>query len=124
MVKKNEEKMKVRIPSKQGKIEIEGTIDDVQKLLNELGVNTEEKQKNKKGNEEGGTIEDQILSLIESEFFDEPKTLPEIREELEKRGYHYPSSSLYPVLLRKFIRKDIIERKGERGSYEYYVSGE
>ncbi len=103
---------------------MEGSVSDVQKLLSELGLKTEKGSKNNKGNKRGRTIEDLILKLIEDGKFDEPKKLGEIRKELEKRGYHYPSSSLYPVLLRKFIKKDIIRRKGKKGSYKYYVPEE
>lgn len=117
-MKNEKEKIKVMMPSRNGRIEVEGTVENIKELLRELGVY----KKDLTSSEKKDTIERHILDLIGEGFFDEPKTLPEIREKLERKGYNYPSSSIHPVLLRKFVRKDILKRTGEKRNYKYYIS--
>lgn len=116
-----DEILKVRMPSRRGEIEIKGTVENVQKLLKEMNLGVENTTESRRKSK---TIEDHILRLIENQFFDEPRKLGEIKKEIEKSGFSYPSSSIYPVLLRKFLRKDILEREGKKGNYKYYVSEE
>ncbi len=112
------QKMKVRIPSKLGFIELEGTIEQVTQAIKSI----EAEQKNNKIKKRGSrSISDLIFELINEGFLNSPKRLSEIREGIEKKGFKYSVTSIYPILLRNFIREGIIKRKGKSKSYRYYI---
>ena len=50
-----------------------------------------------------------ILKLKEENFFDKPRSLAEIREELRKLTFNYPSTS-FPTYLKRLIRNRILRR--------------
>jgi len=61
---------------------------------------------------------DYLMDLKEEGFFDEPKLLKEIVQELARRGYHYKSTSLTNPLQRA-LRKNRLGRIGKSGNWQY-----
>lgn len=63
--------------------------------------------------EQGATTEDlpaesvagRIMVLREEGFLKSPKTLAEIREELQSHGWHYPNATIAPVLITLVQKK-------------------
>lgn len=106
-----EGKIKAKIPSRYGMVEIEGNPEDVQRFLNTIN-----------GKKNDKSIKFLLLDLIGMGYFNTPRTLTEIRLELERKGYNYPSSSLFPVLHRDILREGYLEREGKRRTYKYFAS--
>jgi hypothetical protein len=112
------QKMKVRIPSKFGYIELEGNLEQVVQAIKRI----EDEQKNSRINKRSSrSIADLIFELINEGFFNQPKKLSEIKEGIEKKGFKYSVTSIYPILLRNFIREGIIKFNGKPKSHKYYV---
>jgi len=101
-------KVKLRIPSKYGNIEVEGSPRDIKILVDMISGKKRGLKKN--------SIREMIQKMIDDKFFHEPRTLSEIKSELERRGFRYSTSSLFPVIYRYFLRKDIMMRIGEKKS--------
>lgn len=110
---KKEMKVKAKIPSKYGVIEIEGSPEAIQQIITSFNGKRSEK-----------SIRHLLLELIASGFFDAPKNLSEIRKELSRRGFNISSSSLFPVLIRDILREGFLEREGERKAYRYFATKE
>lgn len=57
-----------------------------------------------------------ILVLKEESFFNKPKSLGEIKEELAAHGWHYASANLSPILIKmvqqKHLRRNMYPKKG------------
>jgi deoxyadenosine/deoxycytidine kinase len=111
----NKEKLKVRLPSRFGSVEVEGTEDQIKALLDAL--NTKDKQYLESPN----TLRDLIVKLIEEGFFNTGRTFSEIVNEIQVRGFSYPRTSVFSILKRDFLREGTIKRKGKRRSYVYFV---
>lgn len=112
------QKMKVRIPSKFGYIELEGSPEQVIDAIKRI----EDEQKNNRINKRSSkSIADLIFELINEGFFNQPRKLSEIKEGIEKKGYKYSVTSIYPIILRNFIREGIIKMDGKPKAYKYYV---
>jgi len=73
---------------------------------------------NIQGKKEHPSATDMILRLKQEGFFKEKKAIGEIQEELEKRGYHHPQTSLSGVLLRLLRKGELIRIREEKG-WEY-----
>jgi hypothetical protein len=116
MVENESQKITARIPTKFGMVEIDGTQEAVQNILIGLGIGRSKKQKGVK------TVKMLVTELITSGWLDDGRTLTEIRKELVKKGFNFRTSSIYPVLLREFIRMGIIERTGGKKSFLYYAN--
>lgn len=110
-----EEKLKVRLPSRFGSVEVEGTEEQIKTLLEALNG----KDKYSKGST--NTLKELILKLVEEGFFDIPKSFSDIVKEIEIRGFSYRRTSIFSILKRDFLRKSIIKRKGKRRSYVYFI---
>ena len=114
------ERIVAKISSPYGEVKVEGTAEAIQQILKGL-PNREPIQKNKKRKEK--TIGELIVELIDEGFFDSPKALGEITQKIKLKGFtRYPSTSIYPVLLRQFIKEGIIQRKGKKGNMKYFIS--
>lgn len=68
------------------------------------------------------SIRELIIELIEDGFFITPRTLSEIIDKLSKKGYNYSSTSVFPILQRDFLRKNILKRNGKKKTYKYSIS--
>ena len=68
------------------------------------------------------TKKDSIFSLIENlkqeNFFDKPKNLKEIQNELKKLNYHYAVTSLTNPLQR-LVRQRVLGRILQKGKWAY-----
>ncbi len=70
-----------------------------------------------------GTKKSIFLELIKNKFFVEPKGIGDIQKALQEKGYHYPTTSLSPTLLR-FVRSGMLKRsRNEKGLWTY-ISGD
>lgn len=59
-----------------------------------------------------------LRGLIEEGWFDQPRTLSEVVQELAKRGYHYDSTAVSHSLL-DLVRERALIREGVPRSYTY-----
>jgi hypothetical protein len=64
------------------------------------------------------TCSELIRGLIEEGWFDQPKTLSEVVQELAKRGYHYDSTAVAHSLL-DLVREKALVREGIPRRYVY-----
>lgn len=68
----------------------------------------EQKDKDVNWYKKGSTIH-KIIILLDDGFFDKPKTISEIVEELKSKDYHLKASDLtFP--LRRIVRKNLLTR--------------
>jgi len=68
------------------------------------------------------TLGDRISSLIDEEFFGEPKTAKEVKDELGVRGYHYNTDHVRTILLgmvRRGQLRRVKEKEGKKEIYKY-----
>ena len=107
----------------------ENRIDDQEKRIQELERHTktttqtansapkkEEAEKVYKGLVGG------ISLLIDNSFFNVPKTLNEVNEELAREGYHYPIQSINKALTVGFtLNKKLLTRVKSEGSWRYAI---
>jgi len=59
-----------------------------------------------------------IVELIDDGFFDTPKAFGEIADELKRRGYYYPRTSL-TLPLQKLLQKRTLGRISVSGKWAY-----
>jgi Sec7-like guanine-nucleotide exchange factor len=119
---------KATIKSKTGAvITVEGTEDEVSKILssyersNAVGHAKEAIARIKAAKRETKKREgagDLIVSLRESGFFNKPKTLAEIADILEEKGFLYPTTTLSGVVLG-LVKKRELRRKKTDGKWVY-----
>jgi len=63
-----------------------------------------------------------IRLLIQNGFFNELKSLIEVKNELEREGYHYPKASIAKALSINFVRKlKVLTRVKENKIWKYVV---
>ena len=107
------------------KITVEGTPEEVAKLVAQLGGghtnrqgrapvrNTAEKEKRQKA-----TPINLISTLIDGDFFRKPKDLAAVKVALEEMGHFYPVTTLSPALLR-LVRKRQLRRVRDQKRWLY-----
>lgn len=61
---------------------------------------------------------DLIIGMREAGFFDKPKTLAEMEQSLEEKGFLYPTTTLSGVVLR-LVKKKELRRKKTDGRWTY-----
>jgi hypothetical protein len=59
-----------------------------------------------------------LIEMRESGFFDKPKTLADMEEMLEEKGFLYPTTTLSGVVLR-LVKKKELRRKKADGRWVY-----
>lgn len=97
-------------------------IQEIYSLLEELngaitsGLSLKDKSLTKSRNRTGLT--ESIIDLINSNFFNEPKELSEIRDGLRSEGINKPTTSLMKPLLR-LIKGKILKREMVDGKWKY-----
>lgn len=63
-----------------------------------------------------------IRLLIDNKFFDSPKTISEIIEELKRENYHYPRPSINKIISVDFTKDQrILNRIKDGKSYKYVL---
>lgn len=63
-----------------------------------------------------------INKLIDEGFFDAPRSLKEVIEEMRRLGYYYAVPAISTALSRDFMqRKGILTRTGKRGNWKYVL---
>jgi hypothetical protein len=62
-----------------------------------------------------------IRLLIENEFFNEPRALNEVGDELKREGYHYPKPSVSKTLSVDFTNKQKILNRIKNNNQWMYV---
>lgn len=108
--------VKAVIELKDGtKVSVEGTPEEVARTK-ELMVTKEGKKlirREIKRQKKKGPL-GLILELKGENFFDNPRTISEIKQKLEERTYYYPLSSLSPALIRLIKQGELrrIKRDG------------
>jgi len=66
------------------------------------------------------TITGRIEYLVKSGFFDQPRRLSDVVQELARRGFPYDVRTV-DNSLRILLRRTLIRRLGVRGHYEYVI---
>ena len=77
-----------------------------------------EVQKSKKPTRTKKSVGGLIMDMAEDGFFDTPKAFGEIVDELKRRGYYYPKTSL-TLPLQKLLRKKALGRISVSGKWAY-----
>ena len=57
------------------------------------------------------SVAGRLLVLKEEGFFKNPKSLAEVRQELEAHGWHYPNTTIAPILIRIVQKKKLRRQK-------------
>ncbi len=119
---------KATIKSKSGAIiTIEGTNQEISNILTMFEKTSVVGQAKeaiarvksvKKEQKKRSAASDLIVELKEEGFFQKPKTLAEISNALEEKGYLYPTTSLSGVMLG-LVQKRLMGRKKLKGKWVY-----
>jgi hypothetical protein len=105
---------KAQLTTKSGTtITIEGTLDEVAKLISQFEgpqskKRTASKQRKQTQPAKDGIV-DLLLAQIEEGFFKKPKELGVVKTQLQEGGHYYPNSTIAPQLLR-FVRRRTLRR--------------
>ncbi len=59
-----------------------------------------------------------ILELWEESWFEEPRSLSEVHEEIARRGYHYDKTAVSHSLT-DLVRESVLSRNGNMRNYTY-----
>ena len=63
-----------------------------------------------------------VRKLIHEGFFDTPKSLKEIMDEMRRQMYYYSEPAVNTALTRDFMKgKGILTRIGKRGQWKYVL---
>lgn len=105
------------------KVVVEGSPEDVQSIIRQLGGGSGRGKKAlrvaaAKGGKRLPTATDAILELKEEGFFDKPKALADIKEKLADQGMIYPLTSLSGVVL-VLVRRRQLGRVKVDGRWSY-----
>jgi hypothetical protein len=107
---------KAKIVTKTGtKITIEGAPSEIKEIIfavrhtEGIRAKKQEGRLRKKEKEKLNTATDVILSWRESDYFNKPRNLLEIKNMLEEQGMIYPITTLSAVVLR-LVRRRILGR--------------
>ena len=100
-------------------LDLESRITKIEKILfnNQSRKKIESKTTNKYEGLTGG-----IAFLIDNSFFDNPKLVTEIMEELKKEGYYYGRQAVDILLRRDFVKKKkILTREKIENLWKYVI---
>jgi hypothetical protein len=108
------------------KITIEGTSDEVARLVTLLGEGPRsprsergsDKKATKTRDKQKATPINLVSSLIDAAFFRKPKDLAAVKVALEEMGHYFPVTTLSPVLLR-MVRRRQLRRIKEKKRWLY-----
>jgi hypothetical protein len=119
---------KATIKTKAGAtIVVEGSHEEVAKILGDFErktviektkVTQSKQQKEKKEEKKRMSATDLIIELREDGFFNKPKTLADVAQALENRGYLYPTTTLSAIVLG-LVQKKLLGRKKADGKWVY-----
>ena len=112
---------KAHITKGSTKITVEGTPEEVARLVAQLGdeaaLTGEASSRGKtpiRGKAQKATPVNLISSLIDGGFFRKPKDLSAIKVALEEMGHFYPVTTLSPTLLRLVRRRQLRRIKDQK----------
>ena len=60
-----------------------------------------------------------LRKLYYEGFFDTPKPLKQILDEMERHAYYYSAPAVNTTLTRYFVKKNLLTRTGKRGKWKY-----
>ncbi|MBZ5703541.1 MAG: hypothetical protein LAN84_17050 [Acidobacteriia bacterium] len=104
------------------KVVVEGSQEEVQNIVRQLGGGSGHGKKPSRQVEKTGkrlpSATDAILELKEEGFFDKPKALAEVKDKLASQGMIYPLTSLSGVVLG-LVRRRRLGRVKEDGRWSY-----
>jgi hypothetical protein len=117
---------KARITSKSGAlITVEGSEKEVAEIIRIIEQGTPGNTKtpstvktNKRDQRKRAGASDLVMDLNEDGFFSKPKSLTDIAEALEEKGYLYPVTTLSGVMLA-LVKKKLLGRKKVEGKWVY-----
>ncbi len=105
------------------KIVIEGSTDEVAKIVSLYQGNTGRPSKRKAkaapAKQAEPSIRDHVLELREKGFFKDKRSLASVQEALETKGHKYKVTSLSGPM-RDLVRDEELERVKEERNYVYY----
>ncbi len=112
---------KAHITKGDTKITVEGTPEEVAKVVAQLGGEAASprgllsRKKAAKGSKaQKATPVNLVSSLIDGSFFRKPKDLSAIKVALEEMGHFYPVTTLSPTLLRLVRRRQLRRIKDKK----------
>lgn len=98
-------------------MEVVGRVETVRQIVSDI-------KEGPRAPEREFTIRDWVVKLIEDGFLDQPKSLTDMKRELEIYGFETPTTSISPILWRDFVKKGLVKRNGTRRAYRYFVETE
>ncbi len=112
------------------KINQQQIIEQIETLLTQLKQSLNIANKNLPRNKKGRSLIPRqqgfagltadIYKLVEEGFFDDSKTISDLRKKLKARGINKPTTSLMPSL-KLLIKKEVLDRdKPDKGLYKYF----
>jgi hypothetical protein len=113
---------KARITTSGGlSIQVEGTPSEITALVNSLhsGGQPQPERRSRTAPRSGRVLlSDVIASLIDGNFFKQPRDLAAIKTALAEMGHHYPVTTLSPVMLR-LVRRRVLRRIRQNKRWMY-----
>jgi hypothetical protein len=113
---------KAQITTPEGiKISIDGTPKEIAALVEDLkDKTTQARPERPRAKRKAGPVllVDIIASLRDGGFFNKPRDLAGVKSALAEMGYHYPVTTLSPIMLRQ-VRRRNLRRIREKGRWMY-----
>jgi len=98
------------------KIIVEGTPNEIQTIINLIGIRNIENKSEKKqdSKKKSSGIMDYVLDLRDEGFFKKARSLKEIRNALAAAGHIIPRTTLSPAMLRLVKNRELRRLKEEK----------
>jgi len=111
---------KANIETSNGtKIDIEGEPEEINKIIRSLNNDSYSKKRDKRITKKSKMgVTDYLRELKEEEFFDKPKDLQEIKDELDGKGHIYPLNEISTPIVR-LVRKRELGRMKKNNKWVY-----
>lgn len=95
----------------------------IEKLVSpDIIISSQTKTESKEKTKEFKGITGGVRYLIDNRFFEKPKSMRDIFDELKKEGYFYPVQSVDSTIRKEyFIRKKILSRIKEGKKWKYVI---
>ncbi len=117
----NSNNIKIKLKKGDWEIEVECPEDKINEIIPKIlsSIPIQQQQEfNKESTRKGVTCKDLLTQLWKEGWFSQERSLFEVDEELQRRGYHYDRSAIAHSLT-DMVREGVLTRTGSPRNYKY-----
>ncbi|MDP8023179.1 MAG: hypothetical protein ACP5LF_02065 [Nitrososphaeria archaeon] len=117
----NSNNIKIKLKKGDWEIEVECPEDKINEIIPKIlsSIPIQQQQEfNKESTRKGVTCKDLLTQLWKEGWFSQERSLYEVDEELQRRGYHYDRSAIAHALT-DMVREGVLTRVGSPRNYRY-----